>query len=77
VAIVAFSCCKNNHFPQIHISTLPNHAFFVSLQCQTTKFKQYELVFEGNSSHNADDGFCGGVWQAACGTSKTSSRGGC
>ena len=46
--------------------------------CNVKQLKQnrYEQNFEGNSSHNADDGFCVGVWQAACGTSKTSSRGG-
>jgi hypothetical protein len=47
--------------------------------CSLKQLKQnrYEQNFEGNGSPNVDDGFCGGMRQAAGGTSKTSSRGGC
>jgi hypothetical protein len=52
---------------------------FFSFLCSLKQLKlnQYEQNFEGDSSPNADDGFCGGIRQAAGGTSKTSSRGVC
>ena len=53
----------NTNFKTLH--TQLAKSWYILFLCNVKQLKQngYEQNFEGNSSPNADDGFCGGMYK--------------